>query len=93
MLIVHEHNTRSKKQLSSEDALEKMEGNILEKISNWNVEVESMKDEFLNMKDVIIKCLQDENESLCLRCSKIEDKVVHLNHQLIRLNNMVEGIT
>ena len=93
MLIVHEHNTTSKKQLSSEDALEKMEGNILEKISNWNVEVESMKDEFLNMKDVIIKCLQDENESLCLRCSKAEDKVVRLNHQLIRLNNMVEGIT
>ena len=34
MSIVHEHNTRSKKQLSFEDALEKMDGNILEQISN-----------------------------------------------------------
>ena len=37
-----------------------------------------MKDEFLNMKDVIIKHLQDENELLCSRCSKLEDKVVSL---------------
>ena len=28
----HDHNTRSKKQLSFADALEKMEGNILEQI-------------------------------------------------------------
>ena len=32
MLIVHDHNTRSKKQLSFEDALEKIEGNVLEYI-------------------------------------------------------------
>ena len=62
--ISHDHNTRSKKQLSLEDALEKMEGNRLEQISNLNVEVKSMKDEFLNMKDVIIKQLQEENELL-----------------------------
>ena len=30
------------------------------------------------MKDVIIKCLQDENELLRSRCSKVEDKVVSL---------------
>ena len=30
------------------------------------------------MKDVIIKRLQDENELLCSRCSKLEDKVVSL---------------
>ena len=51
----HDHNTRSKKQLSLEDALEKMEGNILEQNSKLNVEVKSMKDKFLNIKDVIIK--------------------------------------
>ena len=55
MSIVHDHNTSSKKQLSFEDALEKMEGNILEQISNLNAEVKSMKDESLNMKDVILK--------------------------------------
>ena len=46
-----------------EDALEKMEDNILEQISNLNVEVKSMW-EFLNVKYVIIKYLQDENELL-----------------------------
>ena len=62
--IIHDHNTRSKKQLSFEDAMEKMESNILEQISSLKVDVRSMKDEFLNMKDVIIKCLQDENALL-----------------------------
>ena len=37
---------------------------ILEQISNLNVEVKSMKDEFLNMKDVIIK------RSRCIKFSR-----------------------
>ena len=78
----HDHNTRSKKQLSLEDALEKVEGNILEQISNLNVEVKSMKDEFLNTKDVIIKQLQEENELLRSRCSKLENKVVLLEQSV-----------
>ena len=78
----HDHNTRSKKQLSLEDALEKVEGNILEQISNLNVEVKSMKDEFLNTKDVIIKRLQEENELLRSRCSKLENKVVLLEQSV-----------
>ena len=91
----HDHNTRSKKQLSLEDALEKMEGNILEQISNLNVEVKCMKDEFLNMKDVLIKRLQEENELLRSRCSKLENKVVSLEQsvnqveQYGRRNNIV----
>ena len=95
----HDDNTRSKKQLSLEDALEKMEGNILEQISNLNVEVKSMKDEFLNMRDVIIKRLQEENELLRSRCSKLENKVVSLEQsvnqveQYGRRNNIVtDGI-
>ena len=78
MSIGHDHNARSKNQLSFEDNLEKMESNILEKISNLNAEVKSMKDEFLNMKDVIVKRLQDENELLRSGCSKLEDEVVSL---------------
>ena len=58
-MSIHDHNTRSKKNLSFEDDMEKMESNILEQISSLKVDVRSMKDEFLNMKDVIIKCLQD----------------------------------
>ena len=54
MSVIHDHNTRSKKQLPFEDAMEKMESNILEQISSLKVDVRSMKDKFLNMKDVII---------------------------------------
>ena len=54
-----------------------------------------MKYDFLNMKDVIIKCLQDENELLHSKCSKLEDKVVSLEssvnqvEQYWRRNNIV----
>ena len=68
MIIIPE----AKKHLSFEDGIEKMESNILEQISSLKVDVRSMKDEFLNMKDVISKCLQDENALLRSRCSKLE---------------------
>ena len=94
MSIIHD-NIRSKKQLSFEDAVEKMESNILEEISKLNADVRSMKDKLLNMKDVIINCLQDENALLRSRCSKLEDKVVSLEssvnqvEQYGRRNNIV----
>ena len=71
-----------------EDAMEEMESNILEQIS-------SLKVEFLNIKDVIIKRLQDKNALLISRFSKLEDKVISLesNNQLIKLSNIEEGIT
>lgn len=95
MSFTHDHNTRSKKPLSFEDAMEKMENNIIDQISSLKADVNSMKDEFLNMKDVIIKRLQDENELLRARCSKLEDKVVSLEtsvnqvEQYGRRNNIV----
>ena len=95
MSIIHDHNTRSKKHLSFEDAMEKMESNISEQISSLKVDVRSMKDEFLNMKDVIIKRLQDENALLRSRCSKLEEKVLSLEssvnqvEQYGRRNNIV----
>ena len=64
MSFTHDHNTRSKKPLSFKVAMEKMENNIIDQISSLKSDVNSMKDEFLNMKDVIIKPLQDENELL-----------------------------
>ena len=54
-----------------------------------------MKDAFLNMKDVIIKRLQDKNKLLRARCSKLKDKVVSLEssvnqvEQYGRKNNIV----
>ena len=76
--LIHDHNTRRKKHLSFEDAMKKMESHILEQTLSLKVDVRSMKDEFLNMKDVIIKRLQDENALLRSRCSKLEDEVVSL---------------
>ena len=95
MSIVHDHNTRSKKHLSFEDAMEKMESNISEQISSLKVDVRSMKNEFMNMKDVIIKRFQDENALLRSRCSKLEDKALSLEssgnqvEQYGRRNNIV----
>ena len=81
--------------MSFEDAMEEMESNILEQISSLKVEVRSMKDEFVNIKDVIIKRLQDKNALLRSRFSKLEDKVTSLesNHQLIKLSNIEKEIT
>ena len=73
-MSIHDHSTRSKKHFSFEDAMEKMESNILEQISSLKVDVRSMKDKLLNMKDVIIKQLQDENVLLRSRCIKLENK-------------------
>ena len=90
-MSIYDHNTRSKKHLWFEDAMEKMESNILEQIWSLKVDVRSMKDEFLNM----IKHLQDENALLRSRCSKLEDKVVSLEslvnqvEQYGRRNNIV----
>ena len=49
-MSIHYHNTRSKKHLSFEDAMDKMESTILEQISSLKVDVRSMKDKFLNMQ-------------------------------------------
>ena len=99
MSIIHDHNTRSKKQLSFEDPVEKMESNIFEQLSKLKVDVRSMKDKFLNMKNVIIKRLQDENALLRSRCSKLEDKVVSLESSVNQVaqyrrrhNTVISGI-
>ena len=82
-----------------EDAMEKMENNILNQISSLKIDVKSMKDEFINMKVIIIKRLQDESELLRSRCSRLEDKVVSLETSVnqveqygIRNNIVISGI-
>ena len=78
--------------------MEKMGSNILDQISSLEVDVRSVKDEFLNMEDVIIKLLQDENALLISRCIKLEDKVVSLESsvnqvgQYGRNNTVISGI-
>ena len=56
-------------------------------------EVRSTEDEVINLKRCNYKRLQDENELLRAKCSKLENKVVSLNHQSIKSNNMAGETT
>ena len=61
----HDYNTRGKKHgnASNDDdpvTNAKLEENIINQI---NASVSSLRDDFFNLKDIIIKRLQDENTS------------------------------
>ena len=87
--------TRSSKKLSLKDAIANLQSDLSEKITNLTTEVRSTKDEVINLKDVIIKRLQDENELLRKKSNKLENKVVSLESsinqvkQYGRRNNIV----
>ena len=72
----------------SQDSLDKLEKLIVRSIN-------SLKDEIINPKDMVIKNLQDENSRLKEKCEKLENRVVILesNHndlaQYGRRNNVV----
>ena len=95
MFTTHNHFTRSSKKMSVEEALGKLQNELSSQISNLTNEVRSTLDEVINLKDVIIKRLQEENDLLWARCSKLENKVIDLelsiNHieQYGRRNNIV----
>ena len=62
--MVHYYNTRGKKQepvMDNQDQMKNMEDNIV----NW---VNPLKDEIINLKQIVIRNLQDENEKLRHRC-------------------------
>ena len=60
--------------MSLEDAVANLKGGLSEKITNLTTEVRSTKDDVINLKDVIIKRLQGENELLHWKCNKLENK-------------------
>ena len=60
--MAHEYGTRFKSQV--DPALHRLEENIVSSIN-------SLRDEIINLKDIIIKKLQEDNEKLRTRCSKI----------------------
>ena len=68
----HEYNTRTKKG-DFRKALENLEQNITISINSVNTE---LKEEINNLKNVIIKRLQDENVILRDRCRKLEQELV-----------------
>ena len=67
--------------MSLEDATANLQNELSEKITNLTTGVRSAKDEVINLKDVIIKRLH-ENELLCAKCDKLENKVVSLESSI-----------
>ena len=67
------YNTRAKKlELTmSKEALAQLE----EKLIN---NIQRLRDEILNLKDIGIKNLQEENQKLCIKCEKMESKINRL---------------
>ena len=68
----HEYNARTKKG-DFQEALANLERNTTNSINSTKTE---LKEKINNLKDVIIKRLQDENVILRDRCSKLEQKLV-----------------
>ena len=54
IIMSHDYNTRNKKKSAemSQDSLDKLEKSIVQSIN-------SLKDEIINLKDIVIKKLQD----------------------------------
>ena len=63
--MVHGYNTRGKRQepaMNNHNQMKRMEGN----------QINSLKDEIINLKVIVIRNLQDKNEKLRGRCERLE---------------------
>ena len=84
--MIHEYNTRSSKVVDTvaitHEDLTRLQQNIInslrDEISKGN---SSLKDEIKNLKDTVIKCLQEENQKLQQTCNKLEAKIVKLEKE------------
>ena len=84
--MIHEYNTRSSKVVDTvaitHEDLTRLQQNIInslrDEISKGN---SSLKDEIKNLKDTVIKCLQEENQNLQQKCNKLEAKIVKLEKE------------
>ena len=83
-IITHDYNTRGKKHSNaSNDDGPLTNANLEENIINHiNASVSSLRNEFLNLEDIVIKRLQDENTYLQSKCKSLEGKVTHLEENL-----------
>ena len=85
-MSLHQYNTATKKG-DIQEALTGLEQNVTNSINSVKTE---LNEEINNLKDVIIKRLQDENIILKDRCNKLEQKLVEFEYS--NLNNMAEEI-
>ena len=59
-MMTHDYNTRGKNASNNDDPLTNTK--LEENINHVNASVSSLRDGVLNLKDIIIKRLQDENK-------------------------------
>ena len=62
----------------TQENLAKLQQNVdslKDETSNGNA---SLKDEISNLKDTIIKCLQEKNQNLLQRCNRLEENIVKI---------------
>ena len=69
----------------SQDSLDKLEKSIVQSINN-------LKDEIINLKDIVINNLQDENARLKEKCKKLENRVAILQPIITIWLSMTGGI-
>ena len=75
----HDYNTRSKEATNVTDTLSKTENNLMTSISDLN-------DEVINLKEIIIKKLQDKTAVLANKVFKLKDKIKNLETQNNKLD-------
>ena len=87
-MMTHDYNTRGKKYGNASNDYDPLRNTKLEEniINHINASVSSLRDEFRNLKDIIIKRLQDENTCLQNKCNSLEDKVTCLEENLNSLD-------
>ena len=96
--MTHEYNTRSSKVVNAvaiiQEDLTRLQQNIIDslkdEISNGD---SSLKDEMNNLKDAVIKRLQEENLNLPQKCNKLEAKIANSKQSRILWLNMKGEIT
>ena len=86
-MMTHVYNTRGKKHGNTSNDDDPLTNTKLEEnINHINTSVSSLRDEFLNLKGIIIKRQPDENTCLYSKHESLEDKVTPLEENLNSLD-------
>ena len=85
----HEYKTRDKRQesLYQEDIISQLQEN---NINNIKLNINASRVETINLKGIIIKRLQDENQKLQVKYSKLEERITAAKSVVHSLINMRE---
>ena len=80
----HEYNTRSKDATNADQpdllsSISKVESNLMQNIT-------ILKDKVINLKDIIVKNLQDENKLVKTKVNILENAIIDLEMQNNNLN-------